>query len=186
MLFDFDLKLQICSIVISIISTFLFKVILKKNVKETLAFFLLCCYFIIVLKKTQFPIHINNMILEQEIGGIKFGRDINLIPLKDFAHWTSLVNIGMFVPIGFLLGYLVKEHWKKCLITGFVLSMIIESSQLLVNLLIGYNFRTFDVNDLIFNTLGTIIGYVFFNGCLKLYKKAEREEENERRGSKGQ
>ncbi|MCR5736682.1 MAG: VanZ family protein [Eubacterium sp.] len=86
----------------------------------------------------------------------------------------------------FLLGHLLKEHWKKCLITGFVLSMIIESSQLLVNLLIGYNFRTFDVNDLIFNTLGTIIGYVFFNECLKLYKKAEREEENERRGSKGQ
>lgn len=85
------------------------------------------------------------------------GRDVNLIPFKDFAHMTSLLNIVMFIPIGFL--------------QGFILSLVVESSQLLVNMLIGYNFRTFDVNDLIFNTIGALIGYLKLFGIISLLKK---------------
>ena len=35
--------------------------------------------------------------METELGGIKLGRDVNLIPFKDFAHMTSLLNIVMSV-----------------------------------------------------------------------------------------
>lgn len=99
------------------------------------------------------------------------GRDVNLIPFKDFAHMTSLLNIVMFIPIGFLQGFVVKNNWKKIIIVGFILSLVVESSQLLVNMLIGYNFRTFDVNDLIFNTIGALIGYLKLFGIISLLKK---------------
>ena len=69
-----------------------------------------------IIYKTQFPIFINNEVMETELGGIKLGRDVNLIPFKDFAHMTSLLNIVMFIPIGFLQGFVVKNNWKKLLL----------------------------------------------------------------------
>lgn len=104
------------------------------------------------------------------------GRDVNLIPFKDFAHMTSLLNIVMFIPIGFLQGFVVKNNWKKTIIVGFILSLVVESSQLLVNMLIGYNFRTFDVNDLIFNTIGALIGYLILFGIISLLKKVKSSD----------
>ena len=56
---------------------------------------------------------------------------------------------------------------------GFILSLVVESSQLLVNMLIGYNFRTFDVNDLIFNPIGALIGYLKLFGIISLLKNSK-------------
>ena len=137
---------------------------------------MLLFYFILIIYKTQFPIFINNDVMETELGGIKLGRDVNLIPFKDFAHMTSLLNIVMFIPIGILQGFVVKNNWKKTIIVGFILSLVVESSQLLVNMLIGYNFRTFDVNDLIFNTIGALIGYLILFGIISLLKKVKSSD----------
>ena len=116
--------------------------------------------------------------MESELGTIKIGRDINLIPFKDFAHMTSLLNVVMFIPIGFLLGFIIKNNWKKSIVWGFILSLVIESLQLLVNVFIGYNFRTFDVNDLIFNTIGTLVGYLVLYGISIFFKKVLPENGN--------
>lgn len=171
MIYDFNFKILICLIILSLILVVLCKKIFNKNFKETNALLLICFYFILIIYKTQFPIFINNEVMETELGGIKLGRDVNLIPFKDFAHMTSLLNIVMFIPIGFLQGFVVKNNWKKTIIVGFILSLVVESSQLLVNMLIGYNFRTFDVNDLIFNTIGALIGYLILFGIISLLKK---------------
>ena len=152
------------------VNTFVWKI------KEIIALLLICFYFILIIYKIQFPIFINNDVMETELGGIKLGRDVNLIPFKDFAHMTSLLNIVMFIPIGFLQGFVVKNNWKKTIIVGFILSLVVESSQLLVNMLIGYNFRTFDVNDLIFNTIGALIGYLILFGIISLLKKVKSSD----------
>lgn len=171
MVYDFNFKILFFLCILSFLIVLFFKKFFHKNLIELIALIIFCMYFILIISKTQFPIFINNAVMESELGGIKLGRDINLIPFKDFAHMTSLLNIVMFVPLGFLQGFIVKNNWKKSIISGFILSLIIESSQLLVNLLIGYNFRTFDVNDLIFNTFGAFIGYLIFYFLILILKK---------------
>lgn len=178
MVYDFNYKILVCLVVISFFVIFFSKKRFNKDIKEIVALILICCYFILVISKTQFPIFINNSTMESELGGIKFGRDINLIPFKDFAHMTSLLNIMMFIPIGFLQGFVVKNDWKKSIIGGIILSLIVESLQLLVNVFVGYNFRTFDINDLIFNTIGALLGYLILYGLSVFLKKVLKENNN--------
>ncbi len=147
------------------------------NLREVFILSIIFTYFIVLLCRTQFPIFIDNQTMKEELGGIKLGRDINLIPLKDFMQMTSVLNIVMFVPIGFLLGLIEGIKWKKITMIGFSISFFIEISQILVNVFIGYNFRIADVNDLIFNTLGTIIGLFILYIVRYVINKLFRDDE---------
>lgn len=81
---------------------------------------------------------------------------INLVPFSDLEPIMALnvLNAVLFVPLGVLAPLLLKRRlpfWKIVLL-GFLASLGIELSQLL-------NLRATDVDDLIMNTLGTIVGY---------------------------
>ena len=90
----------------------------------------------------------------------------NFIPLLDIvlSPKTSLLNILLFIPLGIFLPMLWKENYNnkfsKVLIFGFLLSLIIEILQI-------FTFRLTDINDLITNTLGTVIGYLIYMKLLK-------------------
>ena len=95
-----------------------------------------------------------------------FNCRINLIPfvyLLDYdvrAHmiYNVLGNIMMFVPTGIVLPVLYKrlDNFFKVTGTGLLISLVIEILQL------PFADRTSDVDDLILNTLGVVIGYVLF------------------------
>ncbi len=63
----------------------------------------------------------------------------------------------MLVPFGFLVPFIWKNYRKfyKTLFLGAGFSLMIEISQLITN-------RTTDVNDLIANTIGALIGYIIW------------------------
>lgn len=67
-------------------------------------------------------------------------------------------NVFLFFPFGFLAALLSKRMRKFWISvpSGFFLSLLIESCQ--------YHFaqRIFDVDDLLLNTLGTILGWVAY------------------------
>lgn len=71
------------------------------------------------------------------------------------AWLNVLLNVAMFVPMGFLLPLLGKpfRKWYVTLTAGFGASAVIE----LVQLWLGKGIC--DVDDLFCNTLGTVIGY---------------------------
>ncbi len=75
-----------------------------------------------------------------------------------------LGNIAVFVPIGMMTAYLYKLDLKKCMFTGFLISLIIEVVQLPLN-------RTSDVDDLILNTTGAAAGYFLYHIFNKLTAK---------------
>jgi glycopeptide antibiotics resistance protein len=95
--------------------------------------------------------------------------DSNLIPLvgtiQIIQHASTLAavrniagNLGLLVPLGILLPIFIKslrQLWK-ILGIGFLVSLSIELSQLTLKV------RVFDVDDLIFNTLGVLIGFLIF------------------------
>lgn len=81
---------------------------------------------------------------------------INLVPFNSI-ELTFFLNILMLAPLGFLVPFFWKNYRKfyKVVLLGAGFSLMIELSQLITN-------RTTDVNDLIANTIGTCIGYIFW------------------------
>ncbi|MGG7165624.1 VanZ family protein [Clostridium ihumii] len=82
---------------------------------------------------------------------------INLIPIIKWGMgdlFGVVMNIIMFIPFGIGIPLLWKNGntFVRTTFVGFVFSLLIEISQL-------FNFRATDIDDLIMNTLGTMIGY---------------------------
>ena len=65
-------------------------------------------------------------------------------------------NIAWFIPIGFLLPYIARIKPWQSVLCGMALSIFIEGCQYLFDL------GCTDIDDLIFNTLGTLIGALLF------------------------
>lgn len=88
--------------------------------------------------------------------------EINLAPLTDGGGPTGMaLNALLFVPLGALLPLLFGSC-RLCRTTaiGFSLSLFIELSQL-------FNYRATDIDDLLMNTLGTILGYLIYTLLLR-------------------
>ena len=97
---------------------------------------------------------------------------INLVPFREIRrfllHWDkvgmkySLINtagnILAFLPLGFLspLLFLRLRRWFRMAGIGLLVSLVIEILQLVSGA------GVFDVDDLILNTVGTILGYAVF------------------------
>ncbi len=92
--------------------------------------------------------------------GLNFPSDeINLIPFFWITEGIRpyIENILLFIPLGFMLPCIWKKYevlWKTAL-SGITFSLIIELSQL-------FNRRVTDIDDLLMNTLGTLIGWIIF------------------------
>ncbi len=94
------------------------------------------------------------------VGTFKVDFGVNLIPLIDIINSpleyikNTILNIILFVPMGFLVPAIWKNYRsiKTMFFMGLALSVSIEILQI-------FTFRLTDIDDLITNTAGTIIGY---------------------------
>ncbi|HIT89477.1 MAG TPA: VanZ family protein [Candidatus Merdenecus merdavium] len=105
----------------------------------------------------------------------------NLEPLKEIKRFwiyreelgllsvlTNLVgNVVAFIPFGAILPVIKKgmRRWYIIILLSFEFSFIVETIQLISKV------GSFDVDDLILNTLGGTIGYLIFYFCNKLRRK---------------
>ena len=100
--------------------------------------------------------------LSDVLRGLTFDAgSINFTPLRSLSAGFVL-NILIFLPIGFMLPLLFNgfHRFTKTFAAGFLLSLAIEVSQL-------FKHRTTDVDDLIANTLGAVLGWVLFRLVIK-------------------
>ncbi len=76
------------------------------------------------------------------------------------AFWTTVFNLFMTMPFGIYLRYYFCYNWRKILRLSFFLSLFFELTQL-SGLYFVYpgSYRIFDVDDLIVNTAGSMIGF---------------------------
>ena len=106
-------------------------------------------------------LYLNAMYIVIGVPGVQYIRwdpTLNLIPFQDFSRSNLLgmvLNAVMFAPLGFLLpAYFERyRHWGRTLAAGFLTSLTVELIQLCT-------FRATDVDDLIMNTLGTLVGFL--------------------------
>ncbi len=92
---------------------------------------------------------------------------MNLVPFSEIFryklgtkmfNYNVLGNIIIFLPFGYLIGEYVnpKKIWP-ILITTFVTSLAIEFVQLQIG-------RSFDIDDIILNVAGGLLGYLLYIG----------------------
>lgn len=98
---------------------------------------------------------------------------INWIPFNDVTPSNILgmvLNIVMLIPFGAFLPIYFKKFQKlvPAVTAGIVMSLALEVLQL-------FTFRATDIDDLIMNTLGTLLGY--FIGAF-IVRKVEEEKTN--------
>jgi glycopeptide antibiotics resistance protein len=109
------------------------------------------------------------------LNGLDTGESINLFPLVTLtgeALKTSFLNILLFVPFGFGLPFIARVPFKSVVILGAFLSILIELLQFITGYMAQITFRIADINDVLFNTLGCVIGYVFFRVFIRLFSYA--------------
>lgn len=132
-------------------------------------------YILNVIRLVFFPLPINETyieLLKQEVNcGVIIERRHNL-ELFDFMKWgnlfhiTTIGNFLMLIPLSFYCPILFnRSDWGliKITLTGFFVSLTIELIQLSYDLLTGYAYRGFNVDDLMMNTLGVIFGFIIFS-----------------------
>jgi len=102
----------------------------------------------------------------------------------DFESWAffnnarlTFFNFMMFMPFGFFLVYLfrIKKAWKALLIL-FASSLLIETLQLIFSYLGLVWMRGFNTDDLIMNSLGGFLVFLFF----KIFGKRRGVKKNDK------
>lgn len=91
--------------------------------------------------------------------------EMNLLPFSNGMDITAYLNILLFIPFGLLIPFIWTgmDHPVSIVCSGISFSLLIELTQLL-------NRRRTDIDDLILNTLGTLIGYVVFKAITQAVK----------------
>jgi glycopeptide antibiotics resistance protein len=96
----------------------------------------------------------------------------NIVPLRAIRETAALGwgwpavrllagNVLVFVPFGVLLPAIFPgvRRWWRMTLAGLALSASIELSQLAVSLLLGYWYRMTDIDDVLLNVAGVLLGY---------------------------
>lgn len=136
---------------------------------------LLVCYIAGLLSLVWVPANFWSSIWYYVLNGYSggsmgklFSGEFNFIPsmfryftgeLVGAGSWTQFMAVGnilMYLPFGLLVPFLWKRlNWWKMVLTGFAVSAITELGQPIFG-------RSFDVDDLISNTIGVLIGFLIF------------------------
>ena len=128
--------------------------------RHLLETFFMCIYLNLVLKITGIGT-IWDIKKYQSLNSL----ELNLIPFSDFKQvGIDIPNIILFLPLGFILPSIWKNMRNpiKSTFLGFCFSLLIELCQL-------FNYRVTDINDLIYNTIGTLIGYLIWKISRKIF-----------------
>lgn len=120
--------------------------------------YILCLYYVLMSQDSNY-------------GGI------NLVPFKEMFRYSfgsykfikNIVgNILLFIPFGFFVShYLNSRKASLVLIVSLIVSGLTEGLQYYIG-------RIFDIDDIILNVFGTIIGYLLYIGLVAIRNKLPR------------
>lgn len=159
----------------------LFKLITGKkiysdlNLKEELIKLIFKIYIVGVISKVYFPFtlawgeYINfkePVIILSPLYSIEIiyqqGGIMNLI-------YNLVGNLLLLMPMGFFISYYFSNIFntlKRVFISMFLISLFIESTQVVLSLIVPNICRFFEINDLILNSIGGIIGWKLYNNLI--------------------
>jgi glycopeptide antibiotics resistance protein len=92
--------------------------------------------------------------------------------------WLVGGNVLVFAPFGFMLPIVWRSActWRRVAAAGLALSLAIETTQFGVSLLVGYAYRVTEIDDVMLNVAGVLLGFA-------LYRLVRPRPEAERRSA---
>lgn len=94
------------------------------------------------------------------------------------AFLTTAFNLLMTMPFGMYLRYYFRCSWKKTLVLAALLSLFFELTQLSgLYFIYPGSYRMFDVDDLMVNTCGSMIGYLIAGLAARILPTRERMDQ---------
>ncbi|KGL46112.1 hypothetical protein BMT55_03005 [Listeria newyorkensis] len=152
---------------------------IEKIVFKSFMFF----YLAGVIGFTLFPIELDPELRKTMFANMRW---VNVIPFATISEvyvyrnfdnygtvFQAVANIIMFIPLGCLYPLCSKYSvtWKRMLVTALIFTLAIETAQLVQNLLYQAIPHSVDVDDLLLNTAGGMIGFAIFCMCRPLFRK---------------
>ena len=161
--------------------------------------YLLCAYFLVILPLPTID-EVKNLTTETtQLVPFDFIRQLSntisfqwnelssyLTVIKSPAFYIAAFNILLTLPFGVYLRYYFECKWYKIILYGFLLSLFFELTQLTgLYGIYPRPYRLFDVDDLILNTTGALIGCLLTPLISKILpSRKELDEHSFRRGKK--
>ena len=144
--------------------------LIRSSIVYTFILYLLTAYFLVILplpskeEVIAMPTKVPQLIPFSFLGDfVTYFKEANSILtfLKTPIVYTTLFNIAITIPFGIYLRYYFKKKLSTTIIYTFLLSLYFEITQLTgLYGLYPKAYRLFDVDDLIINTLGGVLGYL--------------------------
>lgn len=173
---DFDASTVLIFGLFFLIITFRLK--RKKEITNIylLFFTVFFIYMVGVLSVTIFPIPIDPFMKEVMQNETTFLKSVILVPFifnnpGYISNPQMVLNIILSVPFGFGISYVKYINSRKLIIYGLSFGIVIEMLQLIISIMLGFVYRVVDVNDVIFNCVGVVLGYMIFVMLSKLLLK---------------
>ena len=152
-------------------------IILKVNKKKIVLTSIFICYLTVVVMITIFPIPLEKI---EYFGNKTWYNYIPFNSIKEVlangltktAFLQIVGNILLSVPFGaYVIAVMKNKRWWKLLIFALGFTVLIESTQLVIDLYLKNMYRNVDIDDVILNALGAYIGY----GIYKIIPKKIKE-----------
>ena len=132
-----------------------------RDLRKSLLYCVFCLYMAAVFVLVGIP----------NVTYFRPGMNINLIPFAGMSAdlKNCILNVALFIPLGILLPVLWQRFRDMipCVQFGFFLSLSIELMQMLT-------FRATDVNDLITNVCGTLVGFLLVKPVIRKFPAVEK------------
>lgn len=149
--------------------------------------YLLCAFFLVIFPMPSQE-YVNNLTIPKYqlmpfnfINDLRFTLNFSLNNVSGFikllklpTFYQPIFNIILTIPFGMYLRYYYKCNFKKTLIISILLTLFFEITQLTgIFGIYSRNYRMFDVDDILFNTLGGIFGYLLCGLFIKILPSRE-------------
>lgn len=152
---------------------------------KSICYIIFVVYFLFLMKIVLFKyIGFFTVVRKIATGHISGFRTLNLIPLASVTEFANLIlsgnftrgfnnifgNILVFAPMGYFLPLLFKKCKRigATVLTGFIISFLFETCQYLLYL------GSADIDDIILNLIGTILGFGFYQTIKSLTEGKEK------------
>ena len=136
---------------------------------------LLVLYLGWVAGATLFPLPIRPLVVKLEGAGM--GVAVRAVPLASIRDvllhgsaftqaWLLGGNVLTLAPLGFLLPFAAPRltTWRRMAAVALLFPLAIEVLQLTVSLSLGYSYRVTEVDDVLLNFAGVLVGYAAYVG----------------------
>ncbi len=132
------------------------QIVFFHDIKKTVLYIVFSMYLVVLFRLTGLPDSLH----------MHFHPRLQLIPIKGMKEdaFNAILNVCLFIPFGFFLPALWRKFFsfKTTVLAAFAMTCFIEFTQLFCS-------RLTDVNDIITNTLGAVIGFFFFWVFTKMF-----------------